>query len=804
MSGMVLVFAMMGIAATQDVPEASFQKAKPVWLENREKERNLFVGFRAVVDAPEEGTSAVLRITASTVYRAFVNGRVAGYGPARGPHGWYRLDELDISSLLIPGRNVVAIEVAGYNANSYYVLGQPSFLQAEIASDGRILVATGAPEGGFAASVLPERVQKVQRYSFQRPFMEAYRMGPGYDRWRIDPDAPFPDAACAITEPKRLLPRGVPYPLLQSRAAAGLVSRGGIEELETLQSYWRDRSLKDIGPKLIGYPEKELELVVSYEVERIKNISNIPQNTPYDPEVPLHIPQNGCQVLDLGVNLSGFIQLRVSCASPVRLYVTFDEMLQDGDVNFKRLGCVNAIAYRLEAGEYALESFEPYTLRYLKIMALDGECVVSRIGLRLFENPDTTRAEFVADDARLNTLFAAGVRTFAQNAVDIFMDCPHRERAGWLCDSFFTARSAMVLSGDTTVERNFLENYLLPERFEHLPEGMLPMCYPADHYDGVFIPNWALWFVLQLGEYIERSGDRALADALRPKVLALFDYFKKFRNENGLLEKLESWVFVEWSAANRFVQDVNYPSNMLYAAALSTAAHMYGLEALAVEAEQIRETIRRQSFDGEFFVDNAERKDGRLKVTRNRTEVCQYFAFYFGVAKPESHPELWRRLCEEFGPKRKDTKAYPEIHEANAFVGNMIRLELLSRAGRSRQILDESIDYLLYMAERTGTLWENVGDYASLNHGFASHIVVTLYRDVLGVRHIDPVNKEVLVRFADVPLQFCRGRIPVGDSEISLEWRKEDGTLRYALTVPEGFTVRIEKPESYTIAPLAP
>ena len=27
---------------------------------------------------------------------------------------------------------------------------------------------------------------------------------------------------------------------------------------------------------------------------------------------------------------------------------------------------------------------------------------------------------------------------------------------------------------------------------------MLPMCYPSDHNDGVFIPNWAMWFVVQL------------------------------------------------------------------------------------------------------------------------------------------------------------------------------------------------------------------------------------------------------------------------------------------------------------------
>ena len=67
-------------------------------------------------------------------------------------------------------------------------------------------------------------------------------------------------------------------------------------------------------------------------------------------------------------------------------------------------------------------------------------------------------------------------------------------------------------------------------------------------------------------------------------------------------------MFVEWSEANDFVQDVNYPSNMLYAGALAAAGRMYGLPELTAKAEKIRETIRRQSFDGEFFVDNAVRR----------------------------------------------------------------------------------------------------------------------------------------------------------------------------------------------------
>ncbi len=57
-----------------------------------------------------------------------------------------------------------------------------------------------------------------------------------------------------------------------------------------------------------------------------------------------------------------------------------------------------------------------------------------------------------------------------------------------------------------------------------------------------------------------------------------------------------------------------------------------------------------------------------------------------------------------------------------------------------------------YMAERTGTLWENVGAYASCNHGFASHVAHTLYRDILGVQRVDSVAKRIAIRFQDLKL----------------------------------------------------
>ncbi len=476
----------------------------------------------------------------------------------------------------------------------------------------------------------------------------------------------------------------------------------------------------------------------------------------------------------------------------MRIYLTFDEILTDNDVNFRRLGCVNAVVYDLEPGIYQVESFEPYTMRYMKALVTGGAADISRIYLRDYANPQVYDAHFAASDARLNRLFTAGRETFRQNALDVFMDCPSRERAGWLCDSYFTARVAPLLSGDTAVERNFLENFLLPPSFAGLPAGMLPMCYPADHPDGVFIPNWSLWFVIELEEYLGRSGDRRMVDALQPKVMALFDYFKPFRNQDGLLEKLKSWVFVEWSAANKFTQDVNYPSNMLYAAALDAASRMYAKPELHEQAEAIRATIRRQSFDGEFFVDNAVRKDGRIEITRNRSEVCQYFAFYFGVATPETHAALWNKLEKSFGPDRKRSGAYKEIHAANSFVGNVLRLELLSRRGLGQQILDESVGYQLYMADRTGTLWENDGAYASCNHGFASHVVKVLYRDVLGLYSVEPAAKRIVLRIPSSNLSWGEGRIPLAEGGVALRWWKEGDDVLYHIDAPANYRVQVE------------
>ncbi len=724
-----------------------FQKAVPVWVDSRnvkndngtyvltssgrhnskQQEENLTVSFRAKFEI-EDFFDVKLKLAASSRYRVFINGEFLGHGPCVAGHGYYRVDEYNLKDKLHLGDNTVAIEVVGYNVDSYFQINQPAFLQAELTNNNRVIAYTSTENRAelFEAAILQQRKQDVPRYSFQRAHAEAYRLAPDFRAWtKSGDDTDFRVLKLEKTAAKKLIERRVRYP--------------------------------------------------DYSIRKSQH-------------------QVNDSIYKFECNSTGFIGAQVVANTPVRLRFFWDEILNgEGDIHPYRLGCQNEISYELEPGTYHLESFEPYTLQYLKVRIESGDGVVSEPYIRQYVNGDVAQAGFACSDTSMNRIFDAALETYKQNALDIFMDCPHRERAGWLCDSYFTARVAFNFSGNTLIETNFLENFLLPESFEFLPKGMLPMCYPADHSNANYIPNWAMWYVLQLEEYVKRSGDHQMIVESRQRVADLLDFFVPYENEFGLLESLEKWVFVEWSKANKFVQDVNYPTNMLYASMLETAGRLYDWPQLVIKANRIRKVIREQAFDGQFFIDNAVRVDGVLvPQPENRTETCQYYAFFFETAKPESYPELWKTLVGDFGPEREAKKLYEEIYPSNAFIGNYLRLELLSRYGEADQMVRESVKYFEPMAQLTGTLWENVHTRASLNHGFASHIAHAYYRDVLGVKDVDLVNKRICVELNEVDLAWCEGSMPLAKGAFHLRWKKKGNRLIYHYEAPADYDVYVK------------
>ena len=751
-----------------------FKKAVPVWADGEENTMNLTCVFLWEFGGCPEFT---LRVTASCFYRAFLNGKLVAYGPARAAHGIFRVDELKLCGNADVNR--VFIEVAGYRCKSFYSLDQPSFLQAEGEADGKIVFAT---DGKTNCRILSERYRKTARFSFQRSFTECYR----FDRSPQDIVDGIGFSDCVRVRefaPKKYLPRNVDYPDFKAEKF-GFVECG--EFFKAREDRFGD--VRYLVLDSIGiFKRKELEKtpfddVFGYGYKK-KNVGAVGG-----------LSAGEYAVFDYPVSITGFISTSFFAEEDSEVYVVFEEVdnrekITDDEpiaVDFWRNDTVNIISYEVGKGEFKHISFEPYTARYIKILVVSGRISGVEEELIRYENPETNRLFFECEDEKLNVIVEAARNTLAQNSVDVLTDCPSRERAGWLCDSYFSARAEKLFTGANTVERNFLENYVYQPEDLGLGKGVLAMCYPADFGNAEFIPNWMLFYVLELADCFTRTDDKSLVELSEKKAREVIEYFRQFENEYGLLENLAGWVFVEWSKAGdpEYLKGVNFPSNMLYAAALESFGRLYGDESCVEKAERIRERVRELSFNGEFFEDNMVREDGKLVRTGNVSETCQYYAFYFGTADGKRYPELLRTLIECFGPARDDEKVYPNVAKSNAFIGNILRSDYLARCGFGEKFLESAQESYYKMASVTGTLWEHDRIQSSLNHGFGSYAANMIVLVLSGYLGVDELEKTVRFKKEAVSKKY-RIEIPVKGGLVVVE--NSDGTRK--ITLPEGYRV---------------
>ena len=695
-----------------------FRKAVPVWAEGREKEMNVWLAFTAKVYG---GKSTVLAVTGSSAYSVRINGEFFAFGPARCAHGFYRVDELDITDALSVGENEVTITVAGYNCNGFYHIDQPSFFCAELISGGEVIAASGYE--GFSCREVSEHEQKAERYSYQRTFVEIYNIGAE--------EKPAPKIV--RTEEKKFIRRDCSYTHYDRIPAENIAFRGTFKvgDHKSVLRY----------PRQIGYPYFSYKIYPLSEVRTdlhllARNIDTQSISPCKENPEGATINSGEFAIYHMSPEISGMFSLDVTADEDTEILLMFDEVMRDGNrLDYRRFGATGALLWRLPAGSHSLESFEPYSASYTGLYVLRGSVTVNNMKMIYF-GAYKPGVRLKNADADLEKIFNAAVETYRQNTFTLYMDCPSRERAGWLCDSFFTGRVEKALTGKSEIEHNFLENFLLPESFDCIPDGMLPMCYPADHYNGTFIPNWAMFYVIELEEYLGRTGDRGLVDLAKDKISALMRWFEKYENEYSLLEDLDGWVFVEWSKSNELIKNVNFPTNMLYAMMLRSVCRLYGDRSAGEKADKIEKAINELSPIGIFYCDNALRgDDGQLHLSGKITETCQYYAFFCGTATPEENPELWKALLYDFGPQRVPRDKWPNlrpdakhknVYPSNAFIGDYLRLELLFRYGEHEKLIENIKGYFLDMARTTGTLWESESAAGSCNHGFASHVIYWL------------------------------------------------------------------------------
>lgn len=690
-----------------------FIKAIPVFADGKETELNYQLILRATVADLKE---TKLAITACSFYRLTVNGRFVAFGPARTAEGYARVDCVELGDYHIPGRdNEIVIEVAGYSCHTLSTVRQPSFVLAELTRGDEVLLATGRDFEGYCSC---RRMQQVERYSKQRHFGEIW----DYTKKNLF-DESYRVALVPASNQPQYLPRRVPNPTYDVIEADGFVSGGHFRYDATRPCQENRYSGNEMSPEQGQFYEPNLVSRPYAWIQKQTLLQNLGKGS-----FPIQLSAGEYVMIDFGAIQAGFLRLTATAQEACDFVVGFSELCSPNRFEFSNINCQNVIEYFLPVGEkIEAQSFEPYTCRIAIVMVRKGSMQLDSFGIRTFEFDRSRMVSREIKDAELAKIYKAAEATFAHNAVDLYSDCPSRERAGWLCDSFFTGKVEYFLTGKTAIEDAFLENFRLCPQHPMLPEGALPMCYPADvPFDGKFIPQWNMWYILEVKDYLTERNPSVDRESFRKSVYGILDFLAFYENGDGLLQNLPSWNFVEWSTANDWVQDVNYPTNFLYAQTLQAVGELYDDTDLTDKAERVRTTTREKAFDGEVFVDHAVFDEkGVLQNTRNSSEAGQYYAILFGGVDLDDprYAKLKAHVYNSFADFDTTGRGFVPV---NAFIGLYLRIYALMQMGEAELLKADLKSFFGGMVASTGTLWEYKQLKGSHDHGFASFAALAI------------------------------------------------------------------------------
>lgn len=677
-----------------------------VWAEGQKNQMNRAFAF--VLDLGKKQMGEIC-LSAASCYKVIADGKLMGFGPNRTAHGYARVAVYPFNA------QYITVEVQSHFVPNFcWVKREPFFACVLKAESGKEYFAED-----FNCFALSDRVQKVRRYSFQRGFCETYINEK--DRTALyfcEPQNAFPRVKTEKAELPHLLPSETLNPALSEIFAEKVIDSGYCKTSPEIAVYV-DRTETLIGTVIEGFKRGEWQDFSTDEISRITYLSGAKSG------------DYAYETLDFSRIVTGIVEVEIIAGNAGEVFFAFDEILSDEKLKTIkpfRGDTANVFKWTVKkAGVYNLSAFEPYAFRYANVITSAG--VKANVKVRAYENPEAGKMLFECDDKKIEQIMEAARHTFAHNAVDLLTDCPSRERAGWLSDSFFSSVAERVFTGDNKVERAFLQNYILADKSGH-PKGMIPRCYPADYYeeDG-FIPNWSLWYILEIYKYFTQYGYDETVEKSRANVEGILNYFVDFENEFGVLEDLKGWIFVEWSAANNsdHVNGINVPSNACYYASLLAAAKVYGIKGLKEKAEKVKDYLLKNAYVDGFFVDNLIRNEkGDIIPTENYTETCQYYMFFFKCADKHTHKELFDKMLNEYGKSDSSVSGgnpvKKQLTPSNMIYGVYMRLELLMREQKRVELLNECVRYFYDMTQKTGTLWENNTASASCDHGFASYV----------------------------------------------------------------------------------
>lgn len=523
-------------------------QARWIWPQHADDGSNRVALFRHTVRVEHAQTCSML-ITACSQYRLWADGTLIADGPtpSASHHTYYDTHSLELTA----GEHTFAILVRTSRLPARHHGG---LLVEILSADGSVIDASDATWRGVAGTAWRDdtfyfamnKLSPYQEHLDARALPrsdghEWYEPGFNDEQW---PCVNASANTAPTAEPwSHLEPRPIPHLERHAFYPNRVVTMESVLCLQN-RSEPGDASIET---SQVGLPLAEDDSVVIQNIEALFDGSDgcevqglVPSRDDAwdgtrDPAVTLGFERE----------LTAMIEIEVTAPQGVDIFIGSAERLIDGRFNNTIESRFNE-KYTTREGRQVYRSLCWRAFRFLRLRFRHANERVQVHAVRAIRvRTPLGPAVDVAGDERLDAIDKLCRRTIRLCCVDGMFDTPWRESAQWLGDvALVTVPGLHWVYGDTELTGKFL----LQAGLNGQPDGILSNLSNIDPIvGGGNIPDYSLWWLYGLREHRWYTGDDAWYHTLYPEAVRILRWFSRHLNENGLLENVPNWVFIDWA-----------------------------------------------------------------------------------------------------------------------------------------------------------------------------------------------------------------------------------------------------------------
>jgi alpha-L-rhamnosidase len=526
----------------------------------------------------------------------------------------------------------------------------------------------------------------------------------------------------------------------------------------------------------------------------------------------------GVFVYDVGQNLTGWAEIRVSAPAGTPIEVFYSEKLGDdgrastvgNDLVFGQLQTDYYVA-KGAGDERFTPRFSYKGFQYVQLSAPRGQPLPAgaTASVERIEQVRTGLAavgSFESSSEVLNHIHRNTAWAVQNNMHGIITDTPVYEKNAWTGDAALTAGTASLLFDTERLYKKMFQDM----RDAQTADGELSLLAPSNRNYGYVgkpafkpeaccgaAPAWdAFWFVIPW-ESARRHGDRGALEASFPAMKKYLDeWIPRWTGKDGdayaqtLTSGLGDWVPPQGVPTINALVSTAYYARLVWIAA--DVAKTLGEERDKARYEQLFAAVN-SDFNARFLG-----KDGvyREKDEDPFVETAQILPLAFGLVPDDLRTPVAARLADDIA-KARGGHAYVGV------IGARWVLPVLTATGHH----DVAVALATQTTEPSWGYWTEQAGFTALgehwpattrsrNHHFFGAIVEWLYEDLAGIRPLAPgygtieFKPEIPARGLDrVSASYDSVRGTVGSS-----WQRTPSGLKLDVTVPAGSTGRVYVP----------